>query len=462
MKSKVAGTLTEAHILKPVLYPVFHLALAVFFSLSLISVGAAQGAEFYWNTTFNLSEEYDDNIFLEENDKTDDFITLVSQDFTLGIRTQDLDVGVDFSIGYAYYKERGGSGDIRGDINLSGARDIPLSDRLFLTLDESFRVTEDPIEFGPTEDIETATEVYSSRRTRNRYYRNLFRGELAYRFGEEDDFYWGYRNTLLENSNKELQDSMIHNPYAGIRYWFAPPRHGMDIGFNYTMARFDDPVDPNDPRDTSDFDGWGANAAYYFRMRPETTWNLTYSYFTRDFDSPDDTDYQVHNVSMGVSHQFTETFSGSAGFGWYWQNPEFGESTDGPNANVGFSKQFENGTLSLQGSWGFREQYAEVENLGATEFRRVRATYGFQAAENLNISMGLGYYDNEYLDARFRQKDKTWYGNISMSCRLLERLTANLNYTHQDRRSGAIGGDYKVNRVMLKFSIPYQGRPRPF
>ncbi len=453
MKRNALGFNFKVHILLP--------AMSLLLVVSLIGAGAAQGAEFYWDTSFNLSEEYDDNIYLQDQDQTDDFITLVSQDFNLGIRTEDLDVGLDFSIGYAYYQERGGSGEIRGDINLSGARDIPLSDRLFLTLDESFKVSEDPLEFGPTEDIETSSEVYSSRNTRNRYYRNLFRGELAYRFGEEDDFYWGYRNNLLENSSEELQDSMIHNPYAGVRYWFVP-QHGVDLSLNYTMARFDDQIDVNDPGSTSDYEGWGTNAAYYFRMRPETIWNLTYSFYTRDFDSPNDTDYDVHNMSIGVSHQLTETLSASAGFGWYRQVPERGDSSDGPSGNVGLSKQFENGTLSLQGSWGFREQYAEAQNLGSSKFRRIRATYGFQAAENISVSLGLGYYENEYLDLNNRSKDKTWYGNVSMSYRILERLTASLNYTHQDRSSDTNLGDYKVNRVMLKFSIPYQGRPRSF
>ncbi|MGD8387307.1 MAG: hypothetical protein PVG49_09190, partial [Desulfobacteraceae bacterium] len=263
------------------------LTLILFFSL--LNTAPAHAAEFYWTTAFSLSEEYDDNIYLENEDPEDDFITLAEQGFTLGIRTENIDTSVDFSIGYAHYLEREDEGDIRGNIDLSGARDIPLSDRWLLDLDESFSISEDPIEFGPAEDPETLAEdedvVYSNRRDRNRYYRNRFRGELAYRFGEEDEFYGGYSNNLLMNSANDLQDSMKHQPFVGMRYWFNP-HHGIDLGLHYALAKFDEDEQTQGDTDAiSDFNELGATATYSFRLDPDTTWRLTYAYTTKDFDA---------------------------------------------------------------------------------------------------------------------------------------------------------------------------------
>ena len=458
MKRHAVGTLAKGTLL----------ASALSLVLLVLPLVPSHAAEFYWTTTSNLSEEYDDNIFLDDEDPVDDFITLFEQDFTLGIRTEEVDTSVDFSIGYAHYQEREDEGDIRGNIDLSGARDIPLSDRWLLDLDESFTITEDPLEFGPADDAESLTETgepvyYSNRRDRNRYYRNRFQGELSYRFGEEDEFYFGYGNTWLENSAGDLQDSMEHRPFAGVRYWFNV-RHGFDLGAHYTMAEFDQQEDDEfgGAAATSDFDELGTTATYYYRFSPETLSNLTYAYTTKDFDAEENTDYDVHSLSLGLSHQFTETLSASASVGWYRQEPDEGASSDGPNASLSLSQAFENGTLTVTGSMGFREQYFEVENLGASEYRRIRASYGFQVAENMHASLGAGYYENEYLDLDTSRKDTTWYGDASLSYRILERLTATLDYTHQDRDAEEELGDYEVNRVMLRFSIPFEGKPRSF
>lgn len=455
MKRHAVGTLAKGTLL----------ASALSLVLVLFPLVPSHAAEFYWTTSFNLSEEYDDNIFLDDEDPVDDFITLAEQAFTLGIRTEDIDTSVDFSLGYAYYQEREDEGDIRGNIDLSGARDIPLSDRWLLDLDESFTISEDPLEFGPGQDLTETGDpvVYSNRRDRNRYYRNRFQGELSYRFGEEDEFYWGYGNTWLENSAGDLQDSMEHRPFAGVRYWFNI-HHGFDLGVHYAMAEFDQEEDDRfgGAATTSDFDEMGTTATYYYRFSPETLSNLTYAYTTKDFDAEEDTDYDIHNLSLGLSHQFTDTLSASASLGWYRQEPDRGASSDGPSASLSLTQAFENGTLILSGSMGIREQYFEAQNLGASEYRRLRASYGFQAAENLSVSLGAGYYENEYLELDTASKDKTWYGDASLSYRILEHLTASLNYTHQNRDAEEEFADYKVNRVMLMFSIPYQGKPRTF
>lgn len=450
MKRSVPGFLVHKRMLLSVL--------SLLLLASPFAADRAQAAEFYWNTGFHLSQEYNDNIYLENDseDPEDDWITVLSQSFTLGIRTEEFDTALNFSIGYAHYQEREDSGDIRGDIDLSGFRDIPITENWILSLDESFSITEDPIEFGPAADPDQEP-YYSSHEERTRYYRNRFRGELAYPFGEGNAFYWGYGNSLLQTSSDTIQDSMQHRPFAGVRYGFGV-RHAIDLGMNYTKAEFDQ-TQRDDEDDVSDFDGWGGSASYLFRMDPETNWSLTYSIAERDFESEADSDYRTHNFSLGLTRQLSETLSASAHVGYFWQEVDDGESNSGPSASLSLSKQFEVGTLQLSGSMGIREQYIEAQNLGASEYRRVQASYGFQAAENLNVSLGAGWFENEYLQAENRTDDSTWYGNASLSYQVLEWLNTRLTYTHHDRNADVEEDEYKVNRVMLMFSIPYEGEP---
>jgi hypothetical protein len=427
----------------------------------------AEDAEFYWNTAFRASEEYNDNIFLESEAEgpVDDFITVLSQSLTLGVRTQEIDASIDLSVGYAFYQEREDSGGIRGNVDLNGFRDIHLSDNWVLDLDESFTVTEDPIEFGPDTDegvygIER-DPYYSNREERERYYRNRFRGELAYQFGEEDELYWGYTNRLVENSSDRVRDAMWHQPFTGLRYWFNV-QHGFEASLRYTRADFEDAAEADDPLGVADFDGLGGSATYYFRMDELTVWSLSYSLDTRDFDAPGRTDYDVHNASLGFSRQLTETFSVSASAGYFWQDLDNGNTNGGPSASLDLTKEFEYGTLQVGGSMGFREQYLEAENLGASEYRLVRASYTFDVTEDISVRTGAGYFENDYLQLGIRSDDSTWYGDVALSYRVLEWMTASLHYNHQDRSASNPRNEYEVNSVMLSISIPYEGKPRPF
>ena len=436
----------------------------VFISLlfALFTAPAATGAEFFWTTSFNISEEYDDNIFLDNEDPVADFITMFSEDFTLGIRTEEIETSIDFSIGYAFYQERESSGDFRTNLNLNGFKDIPISDNWLLNIDEFFNISEDPIELSPTGPEGIPEENYNTRESRNRYIRNNFRGQLSYMFGEEDSFYWGYGNRLLINSDPEIADSMQHEPFAGINYWFNVS-HGINLNLSYALATFDKTEEDADVQNaSSDFEDLTASATYYFRISPETMWNLSYSITDKDFSDEGESDYKVHNASLGVSHQFTEDLLVSANVGFFKQVSDIGTSTDGLNSGLSLTKYFENSTLTINGSTGFDEQYFDAFNLGANEFTRIRATYSFMAAEGLSVNMGAGYTENKYLELGLPRKDQTWHGNASLSYQLTERLRTSLTYTHQDRASDQEEENYTVNRVMLRLSIPYEGKPTTF
>lgn len=430
------------------------------FLLPLFEAPIAIGAEFFWKTSFNISEEYDDNIFLDNEDPVDDFITLLTQDFTLGLRTEEIETSIDFSLGYAFYQEREDSSDIRTNLRLNGFRDVPISDNWLLSLDEFLNISEDPLELTPTGPEGLPVEDYNNRETRNRYVRNDFRGQLSYMFGEEDSFYWGYGNRLLVNSDPDIADSIEHEPFVGLAYWLTV-QHGFDVNLSYARATYEE-TENNAQNASSDFEDLTGSATYYFRMSPETMWNLSYSIMDKDFDEEQETDYKVHNMSLGVSHEFTEDFTVSAYIGFFKQDRDTGDSADGLNSGFTMTKLFEYSTLTINGSTGFDEQYFDAFNLGANEYRRIRAIYSFTAAEGLNVNMSAGYTENEYLELGLPRKDQTWYGNASMSYQLTERLRTSLTYTHQERTSDEKEEGYAVNRVMLKLTIPYEGKPITF
>ena len=175
----------------------------------LSPVGAhAEGAQFLWSSQFSVSQEYDDNIDLESTDPKDDWITTLSQGITLGIATEEIAANVDFSFGYAFYQERPDNNSFRTNFNLSGFRDIPVTENIILDLDSSLNISEDPVEVDEA--------VASVRHSRNKYLRARTVARLTYQFGEEDKLYFGYGNMILENGDPEVEDSREYNPFIGL------------------------------------------------------------------------------------------------------------------------------------------------------------------------------------------------------------------------------------------------------
>lgn len=439
-----------------------YLVVGLILFLFLGSAAPAVGAEFFWSTAFNISEEYDDNISLKNEDTGDDFITEISQDFILGIETEKIRTSINFGLAYAFYQERENTGQFRTNFNLNGFRDIPVSDNWFLDLNEFLNISEDPIELTPTGPEGEPLENYRARESRNQYIRNLFRGQLSYMFGEEDAFYWGYSNTLLENTDQDIADSMQHEPFAGLTYWFNV-RHGFDVQVSYAMATFEETADGDFQNESSDFQDITLSPTYYFRSSLRTMWYLSYSYSDMDFEDQNKTDYSVHTFRLGVSHQFTETLSASAYAGYFIQDQDDGTLNSGQSNGLTLTKAFEESSLSLTFSTGFDEQYFDAYNLGANEYRSATVRYRFTPAEDLGVVVGAGYTENDYFDPEGPASDKTWFGNVDISYQLTDRLQTSLNYEHHQRESdGAEDEGYKANRIMLRLSIPYAGKPIPF
>lgn len=431
---------------------------SLFVLFSLPTSALSQESQFLWSTQFSVTQEYDDNVNLESTNPKDDFITTVNWGINLGIKREAVDARADLSIGYAFYQAESENNSYRTNLNLSGFRDIPVAEDITLDLDESLNISEQPVE----ED----EQVVSVRRGRNRYMRNRTNMRLSYLFGEQDRFYLGYSNILLKNQDPTLADSLEHRPFTGLTHWFNE-RHGFDVNTSYGKAEYETPSDVGQIARTrspftSDFTDMAGSAAYFFRMSPETLWNLTYAISSKDFDDENRTDYQVHNISLGVSHQFTEDLSVSTSAGYYRNEPDQGASGGGFSGNLNVTKLFENSSLSVTGRAGYNEQYFETENLGFSEAKSITATYTYALWEDFNIGLSGSYSENKYTQLNTPRKDKTWQGSLSFSYPILEWLIASLSFSHRDRDSTEADEDYKVNRALLTFTIPYQGRPIDF
>jgi len=412
--------------------------------VALLSENAhAESKRFEWSTRISLSEEYDDNIFLAPDNEEDDWITSVTPGLTLSVIMEETEVNLDYDLSLRWYATNDEYDDVAHSLTLSGLEGIPIAEHLTLDLDESLQIAEDP--------IETTENVTSVRRTRERYYRNTFRGRINYLFGEEDALYGGAHHTLLENDDPDVEDSQGYGPIAGINYWFNI-HHGFGFDYSYTRGDFDV---------SEDYDRHVGSITYTYRFSPRTQANLSYIYDSLDYKGATE-DYVVHTTTAGLSRNFTDQMSGSISGGYYVQDPDEGDDEDGYSGTVSLAQRSEKSTFTLAGSTGYRLQYFEAENLGFSKFYTASATLGYQLLERLSASLSGFYSRDEYEETAPEREDKTWGGGAAFDWLLLRWLSGSLSYQYRQRDSDNVFDEYTDNRVMLTLTAFHMGQPKPF
>ncbi|MFC1822435.1 hypothetical protein ACFL9T_06980 [Thermodesulfobacteriota bacterium] len=439
----------------------------------------AQDAQFLWNTRFSFSQEYDDNIVLSSENPIDDHITRLRQSFDLGFLTEETEAHINFYLGYEFYQERSELNAINISLDLSGFKDIRVAENILLDLDQSFYISQDPIEPNAT--------VVAVRDNRNLYARNNTRINLIYQFGEEERLFWGLGNQFLQNEDRDVEDSTDFETFAGLSYRLGL-RNGLDLSGSYNRARFS-LLSPN-------YQTLQYRAAYLYQLTVDSRANLTYADTDRDSDL-DSADYEIKSLSLGLSHRFSETMAGSASFGLSYQtvdvespdwNPSWsvsinkdyekwtfsadvgewrsdpapGTSPRGFNGGFSLNRQFEFSEFSVGARSGFREQYFEAENLGFSDFTSFNANYSLDLTEDFTSTFSASYRKDDYVQLIIPREDQNWRIGASFSYQILEKLIASLNFNHGERESTIETDNFKVNRAFLTFSIPYEGRPIDF
>jgi predicted porin len=430
--------------------------LAMFFCLAALDGRAsAETAEFQWSARMSASEEYETNINLKK-EEDHDWITLVGPGLTLTIKTGETEARLDYDLGFSYYASHHEDNSVRHSLTMSGFRGIPITEHMTLDLDESLQISEEP--------IETSSYVTSERHTRDRYYRNTSGVRVNYHFGEGSYFYTGFHHIYLANDDPEIADSQSYHPTAGIIYWFDI-RNGVSLDYAYERGKFDA------PDESEDFTQHIASITYMHRFTPRTQANLSYTYDSFDYDSFDYNgireDYKVHSSSLGLSHQFTENVSGSISGGYYFQDRKRSSDKSGfiGDASLDGAFRFEKGSITLNTSTGYRQQFFEAENLGFSRYYNATAAFNYRLREKLVSTLGGLYQRDEYLETVTDRKDNLWSASVTLSYQISHWLSASLGYAYWQRDSTLDENDSRDNRftVMLDLgkAFGYISKPRP-
>jgi len=410
----------------------------------------------YFQPYISVQEEYNSNIYLTPTNRREDYITTVSPGLRFSTSEvtraqqaptaeQKFGMDLDFNAGFVFYakEEDNNFTSLNGSLSAWYSFSPKLSVRVRDYLIRSDEIRE--ADFSATA-IEGQTLI--SRTTRRvPYYRNVFEPSVEYRFGRENIFGINYRNNTYRIKSRLFEDSMENYINPRLSYWFNI-RNGITLDYGFTLGDFEH---------TPDFVGHAVTGRYTYRFNPRTSVFGEYTYLLRDFESPSN-DYDVHRPSLGISHSFSPTLSGSAQAGYYWQNPERGSTTDGFFYDVSLTQRAEKTTYTISLQGGYTEDFFTAENLGFTRYDRAIGRVSHQLLEKMTVGL-FGSYEwiKYYADVVETpgQKDQIWTIGGNAAYQLFRWLGVSLEGSYRENHSNFNTADYTEYRGIFRITASF-------
>lgn len=355
----------------------------IFLIIELYLARYVDAGRFAFVPAFSVYEIYDDNIFFLEEDRIDDFITVVSPSFVSSYETQKATISATYMSGFTFFYEYP---ELNSTMNQNAS--------LILNLKPTGRITLDVID---------SMSYYAAEYGRGY---GTWGGGLGY-FG----YYGGYRRAeYLELPREERIRTYLEMLTYPADYW----SNSVDATLSYkvsetidTYAEYFNGFYKYHERERRPYpyaleDSWtqGGRTGINYRYSPRDTFNLGYEYlrfsYTREIDT------NVHTATIRWMHEVSPTLSLSISVGPMFISYEE-ESETGWQASATISKSF----------------------------RRTDIGLGYTRSVNAYGGMGgTGIY-------------QTWWGNITS--RITPRFTAGLtgSYSRQRPTAEGIGAYYE-------------------
>ena len=425
----------------------------------------------------SVQETYTNNVNLTPKDKKDEYITTV----TAGLRyTSNLTrsgltgefipvegktAGADlnFNVGGVYYAK----GTTSNYISLSGMLNAfyALAPRLTFkateyimrsdeSLEQSYPGASAPVYVPGTFIDLTNLYLAGTQRQRSIWLRNVFSPSIDYKLSEEGTVGLTYRNNIYTNQSSIAENSQENFISPRVTYWFDI-RNGILLQYGYDNGHFER---------SPDLTAHMALGKYTYRFNPRTSIFGQYTFSRYTFDQSNTTgslntlaftDHDVHSPTLGISHQFSPSLSGTAQFGYFWELPERGKEYSGPVVNVALTQTEGRTTYTLLIQGGYQENYFTAENLGFTNIYQAVGIVTYRPMEKLTTSLsGTLAWDKSRVQgttalATSDQKDTIWVVGGNVSYALFRWLNLSLNLSYKQDRANVSARDYEEFRAML-------------
>ena len=387
----------------------------------------------------SVKGEYSDNLNLTPDDQKRDFYTTVSPGVRFNNMTEKSGVDLNASAGYVFYSEYNDFNHVNANVNLDSKYLTRSGVNFYLR--NAYTRSDSPRE---REFFTTTTDnkfLLARETQRAVYWRNVVEPMVEYQFGPESRIGVRYRNNVYRNEGPVNVNSIENYVNPFVTYWLNR-QHGISLDYGYTNGFFE-----NSP----DLNGHKATGAYMFRFTPKATASLHGAY-TRKIFTEELLDYEIYETALGLAYQFSPSFTISGQAGYYWQEREFGENTNGATFKGDIAYQEERTTFRVSVQGGYTEDLFTSQNLGFRKY--YRATGSINHFLHQRVSIGcLGSAERTEIDPE--RVDTIWGGGANIAFIPFKWMTLSAEYMYRQQNSDLEINEYKENRGMLILTLTY-------
>lgn len=389
----------------------FGLPFLLLFLVFSVTFAAAES-----DITFSLDvqEEYSDNFYRRETDKTKVYSTIIKPGIMARAWTERSSLLFAYSPTFNYYSDESDRIDASEDDfvghELNFLAETTFFERLRLSFTDRFQETREP----------GAYDVFiQSEADRERYIINQASPFLTYDFAEKFTAILGYQYEVYNFEDSE--NSHEHRGYFTLRY-HLDDQNSIEVEEQY----------------------W----ARQYPTNPDYESSQTKLIFRRELND-------FINCEIGGGYHNRQFESGSTGV----------EDFDGFVYRLALTGESDVSTLFL----GYRKNLNDFSK-GTTYFQAHRVTLNVEHTffDKFMCSLGGYYQKNDYetttgitsAGTTEVREDEIWYGSLGIRYRIVDWLSAGVHYEYRDRESNIAGQSYSENMVYGNIKFEYSTASR--
>jgi hypothetical protein len=354
--------------------------------------------EFSPTLSIGLTEKYNDNIYLTNENRKSDFITTISPGIDLSYKSMRTELMLGYHPGFNYYASHSDRNNVSHALNFGAL--VKFSERLTLSVKDSFIKSED------SQDIRTVYEGSLQRNIKRQI--NSLSGDLAYKISPRltSTLSGGYSDTRTSGSSSS----------------------------------------------TGDLKSYSAGLSLSYLLSERTSINANYRRSEYDYVSNDDSSSDAY--TLGISYKLSETMTLAAngGVSRTKYDDNTGRSSTGFTGGASLTKRFERSDFALAYNQGIMPN---IENNDTTKTRSLSLRYNRRITELLTGGLNVFYSIHESASGRSTDTREAGGGiNFSYMLSKAAYIVLDYNYIKHDDKITNLN-DYRNHMVMLTFRYSY-------
>ena len=388
--------------------------------------------------TVTITEEWTDNFLKSQDDTREEWITTYALGFTLGFLEKTRQIFLSYDPEYKDYKnfdERDSfdhNGTFQGRFQLSKHTnfDVDLgydghkgnnqgeswehtASALFssqLTKHLNFSIDQD---YSKRFDEQERTGEYKEHEV------NTTTVAVINEFGEKDRMGLDFSYEFDDYKEPDRDEYDEYNTSGFLTYWMTP-LNGIDSEISYKNRELNDPND-----DLEEYEGF---IRYLRKFSRQLDGYIKYRHY---LSQKSEGDHTIYHPSAGFDWEVTRDSGISLGLGVLFHDWEDGDTSTDPFIDLDVYKIYDfsrQGTLTLSGSSGYKENTGENINRGFSIYYKAGFDLDYQLQKHMSSNLyGSIRYDDYSRPTSQRQGDTLSYETgASLNYQMLERLSSNI------------------------------------